>query len=252
VPWARACGARPEPVGRLHCHVHPAHRGRWSDTAHVPELPDFVVLAGTVVAGVLGLFFAAPQLWRTFTTKSTAGLSVVGYANGTVSYAAWTMYFVSYGRHLVALSVAVPGVLWVATLVLLATYRHREGERVVSRRLLLPATWFSIVVGVRLVNESWFDVVLSTSVLWAYLPAVWTVWRAVDVSGVSSTSWLLSGAHSIAVLVAGWPLVASVLYGSFGAATAGVVVAIVSWRTKRPPPDVIAAPAPQSDLHSGV
>jgi uncharacterized protein with PQ loop repeat len=212
-----------------------------SDTVHVPELPDFVVLSGAIAAGVLGLFLAAPQLWRTFTTKSTGGLSVVSYANGMVSYAVWTLYFVSYGRYLVALSVAVPGVLWVATLVLLATYRRREGERVVSRRLLLPATWFSIVVGARLVNESWFAVVLSTSVLWVYLPAVWTVWRAVDVTGVSPTSWVLSGTHSVAVVIAGWPLIASVLYGSFGVATAGVVVAIVMWRTKRPPPAVLAA-----------
>ena len=67
---------------------------------------------------------------------------------------------------------------------------------------------------------------------------MWTAWRDTDISGVSSVTWLLAGAHSAAVIVAGWPLIASVFYGTFGVATAGIVVGLVVWRTQRASGDV--------------
>lgn len=198
-------------------------------------LPDGLVLGATIVAGILGLIFAGPQLKRTFTTKTTAGLSVASYGNGAVSYTVWTMYFVYYERYLVALSVAVPGILWTLTLTLLTLYKHRGGEQVLTRNLLLPAAWLTTVIAARTIGETWFNMVLSTSVLWAYLPALWAVCRAHDVSGVSVVTWVMAGTHSAAVVIAGWPLAASVLYGSFGLLTAAGVVGVVTWRTRHAP-----------------
>lgn len=151
-------------------------------------LRDGLVLSATIAAGVLGLFFAGPQLWRTFTTKSIAGLSAISYGTGAVSYALWVLYFVYYERYLVALSVAVPGVLWTVTLALIVLYMRRNGERVLIWQLLLPTAWFALAVSARIVSETWFNVVLSTSVLWAYLPALWAACRSADVSGVSTAT----------------------------------------------------------------
>lgn len=57
----------------------------------------------------------------------------------------------------------------------------------------------------------------------------------------------MAGAHNAAVVIAGWPLVASVLYGTFGVATAAGVVAAVMWRKRRAHPALLVGGVKASD-----
>jgi uncharacterized protein with PQ loop repeat len=178
----------------------------------------------TVVAGVVGLIFVTPQLYRLMATRNPAGLSVTAQVNGCVSYAAWTAYFLLNGRPLVAMTVLAPGVLWAVTTVMLLTLERARRTSSRVRPPLASMVWLlTLVVGV-VAGEPLFGVLLGTSSLWAYLPALVKIRTANDLEGVSAVTWGLTLLHSAAVVVAGWPLIGSVFYGAAGVLAAALIL----------------------------
>lgn len=201
-------------------------------------LPDTIGALATVLA----FLTVAPQVAQLRAATTAAGVSLTSLANSLVSGIAWTSFGASRHDVWIALPAAVTVPPTAAALYLGWT---RGGRR---DRLWLPYVWAGALTAVS-VSGHWFGQAplagaLGVSVLFLIAPAVWSVWRSADVSGVAASAWMwliveasLTGAYGLLVHVS-----ANVLYAAI--AVTGAVAVLVRLATTQPGPGVSAAPEP--------
>jgi uncharacterized protein with PQ loop repeat len=184
-------------------------------------VPTVLVLLASGVVAVIGVLLPLPQLVRLLRTRDAAGLSPAGWANGSVSFVAWTAYLAVEQSWplLVATVIAAPP--WFAITVLVLRYAEHGTARVWAP----VATWLA-TLGLFATLALWtpgpLAAALGLSALWSLGPSLLELVRAVDLSGVSAGTWWLVVVEGVANLVAGWgdtaPVVYGVLVASFGSA----------------------------------
>ena len=154
-------------------------------------------LVATTLSGVMML----PQVVRLVRTRAPAGVSATWLGFGVVLNSGWVAYCVEMGLWLVLpLQVSLVAQQAVALRVLLPLDRAQQ------RPALIWAGALAVVCAVVFASAGWMvlGVVLGVSYGVQLGPAVVRAWRASDLSGVSPTTWGLSGAESAVWGVFGW------------------------------------------------
>jgi uncharacterized protein with PQ loop repeat len=186
------------------------------------DFETFVALVGWGLA-VAATVTTAPQAWRIFRRRETAGVSVGTTTAGIATMTAWTAYTAELGDIPALASSVGPLAAWAATL---------AGVAWVRRQPWLVLYGFVAVVVTATCATFGFarQVAVTGSVLWA-LPQLRVVLRGDALHGVSAVAYTM-----IAVENVGW------VFYAFGTSTwayaiaplvQGPVAAIIAWRTAR-------------------
>lgn len=144
-----------------------------------------VVLPIVALGLTLGLII--PQLVRIAIRRDASGTSIAGLGSAIVSFAAWLAYFLHLGEWAAAASMVGGGAAHLITIWLAWLY---GGDR---RSMAVPAILASALLGAYLLG-GWptLAVVLVTTVLWSYVPAVFSAWTMPRLTGLSPGTWLLA------------------------------------------------------------
>ncbi|MGV1037440.1 MAG: hypothetical protein ACOYD0_10515 [Candidatus Nanopelagicales bacterium] len=188
-------------------------------------------MENSLVAATFGLAmlvstvgFPLPQMVRLLRTGEVAGVSFAAVLNCAISDTAWTVLALQIGDGwlIVGFAVAVPGSL------VSAIYMWRKSGGTVS--WFLPACWLAILVAAAvadyLAQIPIFDSVVSFSLLWLVLPALWLAWRSSNVSGIDFRSWYALATQGL--LCVGYGVFAgqtvSTIFGTVGVVGATLIL----------------------------
>lgn len=172
-----------------------------------------VAWVASVVATVAALTVALPQLRRVLRGRRSTGVSVPGWVNGCVSFAAWVVYATGTQAWSLMPATLAPALVWLGTTLVIWRYRTADP----TPREWWPTVAWTIVVLLFVVAATvsgWavLGALLTVSSLWSYGPQAWRVWTAIDVdavAGVSVATWWLATVEAVSFGIAGWtdPLV---------------------------------------------
>jgi uncharacterized protein with PQ loop repeat len=151
------------------------------------ELGNAVTAFLPLIALALTLALILPQLRRIAIRHDASGTSIAGLASAIVSFGAWLVYFAHLGEWSAVIAMAGGGAAHLITAWLAWKY---GGDR---RSIAVPVILASVLVGAYLLG-GWraLAVVLVTTVLWSYVPAVFSAWTSPRVAGLSPGTWLLA------------------------------------------------------------
>lgn len=159
-----------------------------------------------IAANVLGAAMAVPQASKLLRTRRPHGVSITWVAASVTVNAGWAVYGIGVGDLGI---VPVSVVSMVAYLVIgIGVYRFSPAGH--TRMLfvaIVTAASVTTVPVLALLIDGWVAAGLTLGALYGVqlLPAVVSVYRTVDVSGVSSATWVIA-------------LVEAVLWGVYGLA----------------------------------
>lgn len=142
-----------------------------------------------VLATIVGLTRALPQLVRLLRARNAAGVSLDGAATSATVSAFWAVYGVLTGQPAVVVASATPAAVFV--LITLAALRY--GRRA---RELRAAPAFLALFGVVVIagGAPGLGVMLTAGALIANTPHVVVAYREKDLSGISPFTWKLTAA----------------------------------------------------------
>jgi hypothetical protein len=183
---------------------------------HPESLPALVNAFGTATL-LLAAGYSVPQLLL-LRRGSAAGVSIAGVVNAAISFVAWTGYAVwAADPWLLASSlVGLPGAM--ASAVLAVRHAVPQAVRQAPRRTArhaarpdaapadwrLPVVWTSTLAAAVAAQAMGLfpmvPLVIGTSIVWTAAPAVLTVWRSRDVSGVAAGTWLVHAGEGLLYL----------------------------------------------------
>ena len=171
---------------------------------------------------LIGLVRALPQLLRLLRTRDAHGVSVDTAATSSAVSFGWATYGVLTEQVPVTLATGSSGVVF-ALITLVAL---RLGRRV--REFRTAPVWVVVLTVVALLaREDGLGVLLPLSVLVANIPQLLVAYRERDLTGLSSTTWLLSMSDglvwAIYAMVTGD--VAILVFGILQLTTSGAIVA---------------------------
>jgi uncharacterized protein with PQ loop repeat len=171
---------------------------------------------------VLTIAIVIPQAWRLAKTRNPAGLSAAGLLNGSVGYLAWVGYL-TYQQHWLAMAAtALAGVVWIATAAYVVTHRGATRAAVTS-----TVAWAGTLGALALISVPVFGVALSFGAVWSGIPSVREAWRAGEISGISTPTWALYVAESLAWLA--WGVVEhDFVVGLYGVLATGIGTAVIA------------------------
>ncbi len=140
-----------------------------------------------VLATIVGLTRAMPQLVRLLRARDAAGISVDGCVTSAIVSSFWATYGVLTGQPAVVLASGTPAAIFV--LITIAALRY--GRRVNEFRAapLFLALFIAVVVTGGAVG---LGLVLTVGALVANTPHVIVAYRENDLSGVSPSTWKLT------------------------------------------------------------
>lgn len=142
-----------------------------------------------VVALIVGLTRAMPQLVRLLRARDAAGVSLDGCATSAIVSSFWAVYGVLTGQPAVVLASGTPALIFVLIGLAALRYGRRVGE-------LRTAPFFLIVFTAVVASggAAGLGLVLTVGALVANTPHVITAYREKDLSGVSPSTWALTAA----------------------------------------------------------
>lgn len=199
---------------------------------HMAWLP-----ALAVVALIVGLTRALPQLVRLLRAKDAAGVSVDGCATSATVSSFWAVYGVLTGQPAVVFASATPAFIFV--LIILAALRYGRSVRELrSAPVFLVAFGAAVLAG----GAGALGVALTAGALVANTPHVVVAYREKDLSGISPSTWTLTAADGAIWLT--YALVTGdvpILVNNFFQLTTSLLVVGRQWSWARSRPT--AAPA---------
>jgi uncharacterized protein with PQ loop repeat len=140
-----------------------------------------------VLAMVVGLTRALPQLVRLLRARDAAGISVDGCATSAIVSAFWAAYGILTGQLAVVLASGTPAAIFV--LITLAALRYgRSAKEFRAAPVFLVAFTAVALAG----GAAGLGVVLTVGALVANTPHVIVAYRESDLSGVSPSTWMLT------------------------------------------------------------
>lgn len=142
-----------------------------------------------VVALIVGLTRALPQLVRLLRAKDAAGVSLDGCATSAIVSSFWATYGVLTGQPAVVLASGTPAVVFVLIGLAALRYGRRIGELRTGPLFLVVFTVVTIAGG-----AAGLGVVLTVGALVANTPHVIAAYREKDLTGVSPLTWALTAA----------------------------------------------------------
>ncbi|MEZ5407457.1 MAG: PQ-loop repeat-containing protein [Acidimicrobiales bacterium] len=153
---------------------------------------DNLIATAGVIASVLGVVGALPQLRRTARTRDVAGLSLTTVACSAVSDLAWIAYSLAVD---LAISAGAAAALALVELTLAALLAAGLGWP--PRPLLIAIVWGAALTTVT-VAGGWpaMGLMLPLSYGARMAPAVWVAWRTHLPTGISRSCWLVLLAES--------------------------------------------------------
>jgi uncharacterized protein with PQ loop repeat len=167
-----------------------------------PDVLTLVVIAANVIGGAMAL----PQAAKLHRTRRVDGVSPTWAAASATVNGCWAVYGWAVGD----LGIVPVSVVSTATYLYIAVAVHRcaaGASRPTALRAIATAAAVTTVPLVALVLHGWVAAGLTLGALYGVqlLPAVLSVYRTVDVSGVSVATWSLA-------------LLEALLWGVYGAA----------------------------------
>jgi uncharacterized protein with PQ loop repeat len=142
-----------------------------------------------VIALIVGLTRAMPQLVRLLRARDAAGVSLDGCATSAIVSSAWALYGALTGQPAVVLASATPAVIFV--LIALAALRYGRRLRELRTAPLILLVFTGVVVAGGAVA---LGLVLTAGALIANTPHVLVAFRERDLTGVSPSTWTLTAA----------------------------------------------------------
>lgn len=140
-----------------------------------------------VLALIVGLTRALPQLVRLLRARTAAGVSLDGAATSATVSSFWAVYGALTGQPAVVLASATPAAVFV--LISLAALRYGRNPR----ELRAAPVFFVLFTAVVLVGgETGLGLMLTAGALIANTPHVVVAFREDDLSGVSPFTWTLT------------------------------------------------------------
>lgn len=171
-----------------------------------------------IMANVLGAAMALPQTRKLLSTRSVEGVSITWAAASATVNACWIVYGFGVGD----LGIVPVSIVSVIAYIIIGVGIYRFSPTS-GRHVVVPAIVTGVVVMtvplIALLVGGWVAAGLALGVLYGVqlLPAVVTVYRTVDVSGVSLATWVIA-------------VVEAVLWGFYGLANvdAGLIALAVT------------------------
>lgn len=188
-------------------------------------------VAGTLV----GLVRALPQLIRLAKTRDAHGVSVDTAATSSVVSFGWATYGALTEQVPVTLATGSSGVVFA----LITLYAMRLGRR--PSELRAAPVWFVVLLTVAAAARAdGLGVLLPVSVLVANVPQLVVAYRESDLTGLSTSTWLLSVSDGAVWLV--YALVtgdkAILVFGILQLTTSSAIVARrIAWTRVTPAPE---------------
>jgi uncharacterized protein with PQ loop repeat len=190
-----------------------------------------IELAVVIAANVLGAAMSFPQVARLWRTRSVDGVSAGWAVMSIVNNAWWTAYSIASKNWALLPVSSLSFVGYSAVLVALVRFHP-------DRRALMSVASGSLAVGVAaipaaaLVTRDWLAVGVVLGVLYGaqLMPAVVTVYRSDDVTGVSAPTWVMA-------------MVEAALWLAYGLATSERAIVVFSVAGLIPATAVLAAVA---------
>lgn len=142
-----------------------------------------------VVALIVGLTRAMPQLVRLLRARDAAGVSLDGCATSAIVSSFWATYGILTGQPAVVLASGTPAVIFVVIGLAALRYGRRIGELRAAPFFLIAFTGVTIAGG-----AAGLGLVLTVGALVANTPHVVTAYREKELSGVSPSTWALTAA----------------------------------------------------------
>ena len=140
-----------------------------------------IVAAGFAVPQFL------PQIRKLLTTRDTAGVSPSWAALTSVNNAAWLAYFIM-SRYWTALIPSTSATLLAGTLAVMLLRRRPPGARPPA---LIGAWAITLAAAGVAAGRAGLGALLTAAFLLQVTPSVWTAYRTVRPTGISSGTWLL-------------------------------------------------------------
>ena len=141
-----------------------------------------------LVAAILAVPQFLPQLARLRRTGETAGVSWSWAALTSINNAAWAGYFALSGFWTALVPAISATVLAGALAVMLA----RRGAGFSRRSAALALAWTALLItAASLFGRAGLGTALTVAFLLQVTPSVWTAYRADDITGIATGTWLL-------------------------------------------------------------
>ena len=128
-----------------------------------------------------------PQLRKLLTTRDTAGVSPSWAALTSVNNAAWLAYF-TMSRYWTALVPSTSATLLAGTLAVLLLRRRPPGPRPAA---LIAAWAITLAAAGMAAGRPGLGALLTVAFLLQVTPSLWTAYRTLRPTGISSGTWLL-------------------------------------------------------------
>jgi uncharacterized protein with PQ loop repeat len=170
----------------------------------------------------IGLIRALPQLVRLARERDAHGVSLDTAVTSSIVSFGWATYGVLTEQPAVALATGASGIVFAAVSVLATRLGRRPSE------LRAAPVWFIALVGAGgLRGSEGLGVLLPVSVLIANVPQIVAAYRESDLTGLSTSTWLLSTSDGIVWLA--YSLFADdssiLVFGILQMCTSGIIVA---------------------------
>ena len=174
------------------------------------------------IGTLVGLVRALPQLLRLWTTRDAHGVSLDTAATSSVVSFGWATYGVLTEQLPVTLATGSSGIAFALITVLALKLGRRPGE------LRAAPVWLAVLAAVAIAGGAdGLGVLLPVSVLVANVPQLVVAYREADLTGLSSSTWLLSVSDGL--VWAAYALVtgdnAILAFGFLQLSTSGAIVA---------------------------
>lgn len=180
-----------------------------------------------ILATIMAWWSLIPQLRKLLRTSDPAGVSGTWPAIGLVSNFGWTAYLLSQQLWAAAPSTTVMVVFYIAILRAL----RRAGAPI--RMALIRGLVSTMILVIAYLWGSW--AVLGLVLGWGYAPqlapAVWSAYRTVDPTGISTGTWTLIGVEAGLWMVYGTLLgdTPVMIFAAVGLVGAILILARVWW-----------------------
>lgn len=163
-------------------------------------------LFAVVVANVLGSVMALPQAARLLRLRRTDGVSPAWAAMSATINAGWVVYAVGVREWPIIPAGAVSVGAYLVIAYCLVRYSTRSAWSVVGSMLGVTVALSLVPLAAYLVS-GWAALGVALGALYGVQlsPAVVTVYRALDVSGVSTATWMIAWAEAVLWGVYGFP-----------------------------------------------
>lgn len=193
-----------------------------------------------VLALIVGLTRAMPQLVRLLRARDAAGVSLDGCVTSAIVSSFWAVYGILTGQPAVVLASGTPAVIFVLIAFAALRYGRRVGELRTAPVLLIAFTAVVVAGGAGALGAA-----LTVGALVANTPHVIVAYREKDLTGVSPLTWTLTATDGAiwvvyALITGDVPILVN---NAFQLTTSASIVARRWWWARTTEPDARARPA---------